>query len=244
MILYPAIDLYDGMVVRLSRGDYLQKTVYSKSPEAMAKKWRKAGAEWIHLVDLEGAKTGILKNRSSILSIRKAVACRLEVGGGIRTLEDIGALIQDGIDRVILGTKALEEKFFKLALDQYGSKIAVSLDVKEGRVQTQGWLKPGEETLEEALTHFNHFPLETLIFTDIQKDGMLEGPNFEMLKKVLAQTNSKVILSGGVSTLEDIRESAKVKAAHFDGVIIGRALYEKKFRLSDALKIVRGVPCP
>ncbi len=235
--LYPAIDLYEGQVVRLQKGDYAKKTVYSDNPGAMAKDFETQGAKWLHLVDLEGAKLGQIKNWASLEKIRSAVTSKLEFGGGIRTLEDLKKLDSLGINRMILGTKALEKTFLEKALAQFGSKIAVGLDIRDGLVQTQGWLEAEALTLEAAVKFLNDLPVETLIYTDIQKDGMLQGPNFEKLEELLKLAKARIILSGGVARIEDISQCAKIKNSRFDGVIIGKALYEKRFTLKDAVKI-------
>lgn len=237
MNLYPAIDLYEGQVVRLQKGDYAKKTVYSDNPGAMAKDFETQGAKWLHLVDLEGAKLGQIKNWASLEIIRKNVTCKLEFGGGIRTLDDLKKLDALGINRMILGTKALEKTFLEKALAEFGSKIAVGLDIRNGLVQTQGWLEAEALTLENAVKFLNDLPVETLIYTDIQKDGMLQGPNFEKLEELLQLAKARIILSGGVARIEDIEQCSKIKNARFDGVIIGKALYEKRFTLKDAVKI-------
>ncbi len=239
MNLYPAIDLYEGKVVRLVRGDFQNLTVYSNDPAAIAREWETQGAVWIHAVDLEGAKTGVLKNLSSLVQIRKAVKCRIEFGGGLRSLEQMQEVIDAGIDRIVLGTKALDETFFQKALQTFGRQIAVGLDVRNGVVQTQGWLESGGANLETSLRRFNDFPLETIIYTDIQKDGMLKGPDFEGLANVLKISHANIILSGGVSSLEDVQKCAKLTEKNFEGAIIGKALYEKKILLHDALACLK-----
>ena len=238
MRIYPAIDLYEGEVVRLTRGDYEQKKIYSKNPPAIALDWERQGAEWIHVVDLEGAKSGVLKNRTALSAIRKSVRCKLQFGGGLRTFEDIRQLLDEGIDRVVLGTKALDRDFFEKIIAKFAAKIAVSMDVRDGRVQTQGWLEEGKQTLDEAIANLNHFPLETLIYTDIERDGMLQGPNLSGLAEVLAWAKSRVILSGGISSLADVVACAKIPNKNFEGAIIGRALYDKKFSLKEAIRLV------
>ena len=239
MQIYPAIDLYEGQVVRLKRGDYGAKTVYADHPEEMAQQWQDQGAQWIHVVDLEGAKNGVLTNLPSLKRIKKAVSCKIQWGGGIRKLEDIETLLEQGVDRIVLGTKALDPDFFKKASNELGSKLAVGLDVRNGEVQTEGWLKSGNVTLEDILAKLNKSTVETIIFTDIQKDGTLEGPNFEKLKVVLQTARAKVILSGGVASLKDIQECSMIKNKNFDGVIIGRALYDHHFSLKQAIEIMR-----
>lgn len=236
MILYPAIDLFQGKVVRLSRGDFSAETVYSFDPASQAQEWAGQGAEWIHIVDLEGAKTGELRNLEHVLKIRQKVSCSLQVGGGLRKAEDIETMLKEGINRVVLGTKALDRSFFMKLLERFGSQIAVSLDTREGRVQTEGWLKESGESLEAMLKRFNEIGVSTVIYTDIAKDGMLQGPNLEGLRDVLAWSRSRVILSGGIAALGDLVNCRKLTPANFDGVIIGKALYEKKFTLADALQ--------
>ncbi len=235
MNIYPAIDLYEGQVVRLTKGDFAQKTVYSSDPAGTARQWEKAGAQWIHIVDLEGAKTGVLKNIGSLESIRQAVKCRIQFGGGMRSIEAIDHAISAGADRVVLGTKALDPEFFTAVLKRYGSRIAVGIDIKNNQVQTQGWLEESSVSLEQALELFNKQGVETLIYTDIQKDGMLQGPNFERLEFILKHSKSRIILSGGVGNLGDIERCADIKASNFEGVIAGKALYEKTMDLKEAV---------
>ncbi len=239
MNLYPAIDLYEGQVVRLTKGDFEQKTVYSDDPASVAVQWEKAGAAWIHIVDLEGAKSGVLKNLASLKAIRAKVKCRLQFGGGMRSSEAIEQALATGADRVVVGTKALDRIFFKEVLQRFGGKIAVGIDVKNDIVQTQGWLESSGLTLDKALEIFNTEGVETLIFTDISKDGMMQGPNFDKLDWVLQSSKSRVILSGGISSLEDIRKCSKIKMKNFEGPIIGKALYEKQFTLDEAVAIAK-----
>ena len=240
MTIYPAIDLYEGKVVRLERGDYRRQTVYARQPEETAVEWCRQGAEWLHVVDLEGAKSGRMNNYESLMKIRGQVNCRLEFGGGIRRLEDIQKLIAEGIDRVILGTKALDEGFVSRALERFGKQIALGFDVRDEKVQMEGWIKEGGKSLSDALDWANNFPLETIIYTDIQKDGMLRGPNFEALNLVLEISRARVILSGGVSTLLDLRKASAINARNFEGVIIGKAIYEKKFSVREAIALTEG----
>ncbi|MDP3920851.1 MAG: 1-(5-phosphoribosyl)-5-[(5-phosphoribosylamino)methylideneamino]imidazole-4-carboxamide isomerase [Candidatus Omnitrophota bacterium] len=235
MIIYPSIDLYDGKVVRLRRGDFSQETVYSTKPEEQARFFQDQGAEWIHVVDLNGAKTGEFKNRSSLSRIRNEVRVKIQYGGGVREIEHVEELIGEGVQRVVLGTKALEEEFFRKAIYAYGPKIAVSVDVRDEQVLTDGWLKTSDQTVQSFLHRLNDFPLETIIFTDVRKDGMLEGPNLDELDEVLDLTNANVILSGGISSLSDIEKCRQITKKNFEGVIIGKALYDKKFSLEEAV---------
>lgn len=236
MNIYPAIDLYEGQVVRLTKGDFAQKKVYSDNPAETARKFAADGAAWIHMVDLEGAKTGSLKNLPSLKAVRASVSCRLQFGGGMRSLEAIDQAFAAGADRVVLGTKALDGAFFPDVLKRYRSKIAVGIDIKDNQVQTQGWLQASSVSLEDSLKIFNDQGVETLIYTDIQKDGMLQGPNFERLEFILAHSKARIILSGGVGSLADIEKCARIKTPNFEGVIAGKALYEKTMLLADAVR--------
>jgi phosphoribosylformimino-5-aminoimidazole carboxamide ribotide isomerase len=246
MNLYPAIDLYEGEVVRLEKGDFSKKTVYSKDPASQAKEWEAQGSLWIHVVDLEGAKTGILKNLNALKQIREAVNCKIQFGGGLRTLENIQTILSLGINSVVIGTKALDEKFLAQMVGQFKSQIAVGLDAKDDFVQTAGWITSTASTLKMVLqttenkkSLIDSCGVETVIYTDIKRDGIMEGPNFEGLISVLNWTKARVILSGGVSSLEDIEKCAALSQKNFEGAIIGKALYEKKFPLSAALERIQ-----
>lgn len=238
MNLYPAIDLFEGSVVRLARGDFAKKTVYSGDPVQVAREWVSQGAAWLHIVDLEGAQTGRGQNRKFLKEIRAAVRCRIQFGGGLRSFEELEETARMGIDRVILGTRGIESAFVSEAVARFGSKIAVGLDVRQGRVQIEGWLRESDQALEAAIRRLNDFAVETIVYTDIQKDGTLEGPDWKGLRQVLAMTRAKIILSGGVATLDDVRKCAETRDSHLEGVIVGRALYEKKFSVREALDAI------
>ncbi|MCM8775313.1 MAG: 1-(5-phosphoribosyl)-5-[(5-phosphoribosylamino)methylideneamino]imidazole-4-carboxamide isomerase [Candidatus Omnitrophica bacterium] len=238
MQIYPAIDLYQGKVVRLTQGEFSRKTIYSDDPVSTARGWESQGARWIHVVDLEGAKTGHLQNLKSLRSIRKSVSCRIQFGGGLRNVESIQQVFEVGIDRAVIGTKALDEIFLKHVLDRFGNKIAVSLDIKSGVIQTEGWLQTSRLGFKAWLKILNHYPLRTLIYTDIKKDGMLAGPNLTELNQVLDRSKASVILSGGISRLKDIEMCTTIHRDNFEGVIVGTALYNEVFSLAEALKLV------
>jgi phosphoribosylformimino-5-aminoimidazole carboxamide ribotide isomerase len=237
MNLYPAIDLFEGKVVRLTQGDYNACVVYSTDPAATAQGFEREGARWIHVVDLEGAKTGTLTNEASLAAICKSVKARIQFGGGMRNIQAIEKALSLGVSRVVLGTKALDKIFLQEALSKFKEKIAVGLDVRHDRVKTSGWTSDGNITLPEALELFDQLGVTTLIYTDIEKDGVLRGPNFEKLATVLASTRARVILSGGVSDLSDIEKCRAIEAPNFEGAIIGKALYDKRFSLSEALSL-------
>jgi phosphoribosylformimino-5-aminoimidazole carboxamide ribotide isomerase len=237
MNLYPAIDIYQGKVVRLTQGDYNACVVYSQDPVATAKVWEQEGARWIHVVDLEGAKTGSLAAEASVEAICRSVKAKVQFGGGLRNLRDIERILAMGVSRVVLGTKALDKTFLEGVLLKFKDKIAVGLDVRRDRVKTAGWMRDGNVTLTEALELFNQLGVPTLIYTDIEKDGVLQGPNWKKLSMVLAGTRARVILSGGVSQLSDIEKCRAIRAPNFEGVIIGKALYDKRFQLSEAVRL-------
>jgi phosphoribosylformimino-5-aminoimidazole carboxamide ribotide isomerase len=237
MNLYPAIDIYQGKVVRLTQGDYNACTVYSKDPAAMAKNWEQEGAQWIHVVDLEGAKTGALTSEASLDGICRSVKAKVQFGGGVRNMQDIEKVIALGVSRVVLGTKALDGNFLGEAVSIFKEKIAVGMDVCRDQVKTSGWLRDGNITLRDALKLFGQFGVETLIYTDIEKDGVLKGPNWDKLSQVLDLTSARVILSGGVSQISDIEQCVKINSPNFEGVIIGKALYDKRFKLSEAVRL-------
>ena len=238
MNLYPAIDLFQGKVVRLTRGDFNACTVYSDNPAETAHVWQSQGAKWIHVVDLEGAKTGQLTNTASLAAICKKVKAKIQFGGGLRKIDDIRTVFDLGVTRVVIGTMALDLAFLKQIVRNFGSGIAVGLDVRHDRVKTAGWVEDGNITLKNALEMIDQTNVQTVIYTDIEKDGVLQGPNWEKLKFVLASTRARVILSGGISQLTDMGECRSISESNFDGVIIGKALYDKRFTLIEAFKTI------
>ncbi|RMF88805.1 MAG: 1-(5-phosphoribosyl)-5-[(5-phosphoribosylamino)methylideneamino]imidazole-4-carboxamide isomerase [Nitrospinota bacterium] len=226
MLLIPAIDLKGGKCVRLRQGDLSQETVYSDDPVAMARHWEEQGATWLHLVDLEGAVSGSAQNREAITRIVEATRLQVQLGGGIRDLETIRHWLELGVERVVLGTVAVQNpSLVAEACQHFPGRIAVALDIFQGRVAIKGWREVSEiDAL--ALAHFcAECGVTALIITDIQRDGMLQGPNLQMTEAFASQLEVPVILSGGISTLEDLQ---RVKALHtcgVVGVIVGRALY-------------------
>lgn len=236
MNLYPAIDLFQGKVVRLTQGDFNTCRVYSNDPVETAKAWEQEGAQWIHVVDLEGAKSGQLANGISLSAICRAVKARIEFGGGLRTFEDIQRVLNLGVSRAVIGTKALDQDFLAAMVEKFGDQLAVGLDVRRDHAKTGGWMRDGNITLQEALTLFNQIGVRTLIYTDIEKDGCLRGANWEKLSTVLASTKARVILSGGIGQLTDIEKCRNIKESNFEGVIVGKALYDKHFTLTEAFK--------
>ncbi|HET9660878.1 MAG TPA: 1-(5-phosphoribosyl)-5-[(5-phosphoribosylamino)methylideneamino]imidazole-4-carboxamide isomerase [Thermomicrobiales bacterium] len=237
MIIYPAIDLRDGKAVRLVEGDFSKETVFDANPVEAARRWQNAGAEWLHVVDLDGARSGSTSNASAVAAIRSAVDIPIELGGGIRTIEAAERAFAMGIDRVILGTAAVEHPEMVADLvAKWGDRVAVGLDARDGKLATDGWLAQSERTALDVAAALRQSGVATFIVTDIHKDGKLQGPNLAMLKQAQFTLRSGVIASGGISTIEDVRE---VAAIGVDGAIIGRALYDGRIDLAEAIEAGR-----
>lgn len=209
LTLYPAIDILGGKCVRLKQGDYNQETVFHESPVEVAKNWATQGAEWIHLVDLDGAKEGKPVNANVIGEIARAVDVPVQVGGGLRNRESVDRLIDAGVSRVILGTAAIEDKAFAQdVLTAYGDKVAIGIDARDGYVATRGWLETSRVTAEALAQEFAQMGARTFIFTDISRDGMMQGPNVEAIVKLAQSSGQQVIASGGVSSYRDLENLA------------------------------------
>ena len=238
MIIFPAIDIKDGKVVRLRQGLFDKVTVYSQEPLTVAQQWEQEGAKWLHVVDLDGAQTGELKNTSIIFKIARTVKIPIQVGGGIRKKENIKQLLDGGVARVILGTKVIEDRqFFKEALTRWPKKIAVSLDCQKGFVAQRGWAETLPIKATTLAKELEQLGLNCLIYTDIARDGMLKGPNFEGLKEMLNATHIPLIASGGVSSLADIKELMALKKDGLIGAIIGKAIYESMINLKEVIQL-------
>lgn len=237
MILFPAIDLYEGKAVRLFKGDYAQMTVYSEHPEEIALDFAAKGATHAHLVDLEGAKSGMTPNLDTVLRIREAANLFCEIGGGIRSMETVRTYLEAGLDRVILGTAAVEDPvFLKKALEKYGEKIAVGVDVRDGFVAVKGWTEKSALGFMDFCRDMEKLGVRTLICTDISRDGAMRGTNREMYRELSRSLGLQITASGGVSTLEDIRS---LKEMGLYGTIIGKAYYTGDIDLKKAIEEVR-----
>ncbi len=234
MQIWPAIDLRGGKCVRLEQGDYNRETVFADDPAAMAAKLVEAGAECLHLVDLDGARDGQPVNLDAVRAILSKVEVACELGGGIRDEATIRTLIDDvGLSRLVIGTKALRDPdWFRKMVDQFAGKLVLGIDARDGMVATDGWLKTSTTPAIELVKQFDGQQLAAIIYTDIARDGMLTGPNLEAMKAMKAATQLPVVASGGVTTTADISALAGIG---MDGCIIGRALYEGKLTLGDAL---------
>lgn len=235
MRLYPAIDLKDGMCVRLVQGNYDDLTVYNADPVEVAKKWESLGAEYIHIVDLDGAKAGKSINDEVIKRITQSIQIPIQVGGGIRNMNDVASKLGLGVGRVILGSAAVKNRtFVREAVLKYGpDKIVIGVDAKNGQVAIEGWQEVTNVTAIEFAQQLKELGVSTIIYTDIAKDGMLQGPNIEETKRLIEETELDIIASGGVTTLEDLKHIQDIKA---EGAIIGKALYTDRIKLDEAIK--------
>lgn len=239
MHIIPAIDLKDGKCVRLRQGKFSEVTVYYDNPEDAALRWQNEGAEVLHVVDLDGAKEGKISNLTSIKKIREVFRGAMEVGGGIRRIEDIELLMSSGIDRVILGTVAAQSpEFVKEVCKKFPEKIIVGIDAKDGLVAVKGWVEVTELRATELALKMQDYGIWGIIYTDISRDGMLTGPNIEATKSLVEAVKVPVIASGGVSSLEDIKKLAKIPKLW--GVITGKAIYSGAINLKEAIEVVKG----
>ncbi|MBY9078972.1 1-(5-phosphoribosyl)-5-[(5-phosphoribosylamino)methylideneamino]imidazole-4-carboxamide isomerase [Paenibacillus sp. HN-1] len=239
-IVYPAIDIRNGKCVRLLQGDYNQETVYGESPLEMAKSWESQGGEFIHLVDLDGAKAGHPVNVELIGSIAKGVQVPVQVGGGLRTLEDVEKLLSLGVIRVIIGTAAINDRAFtESVLAKYGSKVAIGIDARNGYVATHGWLNTSEVLATELAKELASKGAETFIYTDISRDGMMQGPNIEGIIAMAQASGKSVIASGGVTSQDDLVRLRAHSDSGIGGAIVGKALYTGNIKLPEALAALK-----
>ena len=234
MLILPAIDLYEGQAVRLLYGDYKQMTVYNPDPVAVARDFLAAGASEIHVVDLEGARDGTTPNLETVRAIAAIPGLSVEIGGGIRSLDTVRAYLGAGVRRVILGTAAVtDEAFLRAALAEFGDAIAVSVDIRDGKVAIKGWTENSGLDAYEFCRHLDALGVRTLISTDITKDGAMQGANHELYRTLSRELSMNVIASGGVCSMEDV---TRLAALGIYGAIIGRAYYTGAIVLSDAIK--------
>lgn len=240
MIIFPAIDLRDGKCVRLLRGDFAKETVYSSNPEDVALRWVREGAEYLHVVDLDGALAGKPQNTEVIKKILSSVQIPIEVGGGIRTLETIENTLELGVKRVILGSVAVQNRsLVKEACQRYRDRIVVGIDAKDGITVIDGWGVSGGIPAVELAKELASFGLKTIIYTDISRDGTLSGVNIEATSKLAIESGVDIIASGGVKSLEDIHALKKCEVDGIVGVIAGKSIYEGTLSLSEAIAAAR-----
>jgi len=237
MIIYPAIDLFEGKAVRLFKGDYAKMTVYNENPVAAALDFKNQGATHIHLVDLEGAKSGTTPNLETVCAIKEATGLFCEIGGGVRSIAVVERYLNAGIDRVILGTSAVtDETFLRTAVEKYGEKIAVGIDIRDGFVAIRGWTEKSQEKAMDFCAKMQRIGVKTLICTDISRDGAMQGANHDLYQELSEKFDMNIIASGGVSSMEDVR---RLTAMNLSGAIIGKAYYTGAVNLKDAIEVAK-----
>jgi len=239
MLIIPAIDIKDSQCVRLVQGKAENKEVFSKDPCAMAKNWEEQGAKLIHIVDLDGAFQGIPVHQSMIKKIARTVNIPIQVGGGIRDEDTIKQYLNCGIQRVILGTFLLSQGTEKIQsiVRQFNNHIIAGIDVKNNRMAIEGWLQEVDQPVEKFITHLTEIGIKRIIYTDINRDGMLNGPNIDMIKKILQKSEGKIIASGGISSMDDLYQLQQLEDLGLEGAIIGKALYKENIKLGEAVRI-------
>lgn len=238
MLLYPAIDIRGGQAVRLLQGDYERETAYDADPVDAAARWAGEGAEFLHVVDLDGAKAGEPRNLEAVARIAAAVRCPIQVGGGLRDLAAIDAVLATGAERVVIGTAALRDpRLLASALERHGDRVVVSVDARDGKVALAGWLEVSDRDVAEAVAELGERGVSRFLCTAIEVDGTMEGPALTELARIAGGTEAKVIASGGVGTLEHLRTLAAEGSSYrnLEGAIVGRALYERRFTVAEAI---------
>lgn len=238
MLVIPAVDIKGGKVVRLAQGEADRETVYSPSPVAIAQKWAAGGAEMIHVVDLDGALNGELKNLKLVKEIVRTVRPAIELGGGIRDIGTIERVLDAGVQKVCIGTKAIDTRFLAaISKSEFRDTVVISIDAKDGLVRTKGWVEKTKISAIDLVKEAANFGIKTVNYTDISRDGMLDGPNIAGLKNILSAADIDIIAAGGVSTIEDVKKLKNLEKDGLKGMIIGKALYEGKIDLAEAIKI-------
>ena len=240
MIFFPAIDIYQGKCVRLEKGDFEKKTIFNEDPVDQAKFFEDMGCNWIHVVDLDGAKNGSSNNFNIVEEISLKTNLKIQFGGGVRSTAKIKSLLDVGIERVVIGTKAINDiSFLDVACRDFPNKIVIGIDARKGKVSIEGWTKDSGINANELAINAEKKGVCAIIFTDIDKDGLMSGPNIPSTLEIAKAVNIPVIVSGGVSAIEDVIEVKENEGSGIGGVICGRAVYDKKVDIKEALKIVR-----
>jgi len=241
VILYPAIDIRGGQAVRLLRGDYERETAYDADPVDAATRWAGEGAEFLHVVDLDGARAGKSQNLEAVRRIAAAVECPIQVGGGLRDAEAVDAVLAAGAERVVIGTAALRDRgFLDEVVAEHGERVVVSVDARGGKVSLSGWTEATEKDVAEAVAELGERGVTRFLCTEIDVDGTMEGPATAELNRIAAATPAQIIASGGVGTLAHLRALADDAAPNIEGAIVGRALYESKFTVAEAIEALTG----
>ena len=237
MIIFPAIDIKDGKCVRLIRGDFNQMTSYEKTPYDQAKIYFENGFNNIHIVDLDGALKGKSSNSNIVQEILKNLKLKIQIGGGIRTIDEVASWVKSGADKVIIGTAAVENKnFLKTACEKFKNKIAVSLDVKDGLISLSGWKKQTNISASDFLKEIENFGISRIIYTDISKDGTKKGPNIKDTIELSSKVKIPFVVSGGISSIEDIKKIKSLKNSNIEGVIVGKSIYDGDIKINELVK--------
>ena len=240
MILYPAIDIRGGQAVRLLQGDYERETAYDADPVDAATRWAGEGAEFLHVVDLDGAKAGEPQNLDAVRRIAAAVGCPIQVGGGLRDPESVSEVLEAGAARVVIGTAALRDpQFLDAAVEAHGEQVVVSVDTRGGMVSVAGWTETSDLAAPAAVAQLSERGVQRFLCTAIEVDGTMEGPAVDHLNEIAAATSGQVIASGGVGTLAHLEDLARESAPNIEGAIVGRALYERQFTVAEAIAALR-----
>jgi phosphoribosylformimino-5-aminoimidazole carboxamide ribotide isomerase len=241
VILYPAIDIRGGQAVRLLQGDYERETAYDADPVDAAKRWASEGAEFLHVVDLDGAKVGESRNLNAVERIAAAVDCPLQVGGGLRDPQSVRAVLDSGADRVVIGTAALRDpEFLDATIEAHGHRIVVSVDARDGKVALDGWTEAADAEIVDAVVALGERGVARFLCTAIEVDGTMQGPAIDQLAEIASATSSQIIASGGVGTLAHLESLARDAPPNLEGVIVGRALYEQRFTVAQAIGALSG----
>jgi phosphoribosylformimino-5-aminoimidazole carboxamide ribotide isomerase len=239
LILYPAIDIRDGKAVRLIQGDYDQETAYDDDPVVAARRWVDGGARWLHVVDLDGARAGEPVNLEHVRRIVAAVAVPVQLGGGLRDSKKVEEAISSGAERIVLGTAAVRDPDLAAAIaDAHGDRVVVSVDSRSGKVAAEGWTEASDLGTAEVIAALADRGIRRFVYTPVEVDGLMEGPDLDSLREAAKATDGEVIYSGGVGSLEDLQALAELDIDNLGGVIVGRALYEKRFTVAEAQAIL------
>ena len=240
MILYPAIDIRGGQAVRLLRGDYERETAYDTDPVDAAARWAGEGAEFLHVVDLDGAKAGEPRNLEAVRRIAAAVECPIQVGGGLRDADSVAAALATGAERVVIGTAALRDpEFLDRLVTEHGERVVVSVDARGGKVSLSGWTEATEKDVAEAVAELSERGVARFLCTEIDVDGTMEGPALAELNRIAAGTSAQILASGVVGTLAHLRSLADDAAPNIEGAIVGKALYERRFTAAEGISALR-----